>query len=175
MTTNDKKHTRLLRVTLAGAVLAAPLLLAAAGGEGQGQGPHGRRGFGHDSMGPGRAMGLLRELDLSDDQTQQIRALFEEAESSGAHKRLMEARRALNDAIESGTDEGEIRQLAYQVGQSEGDAAVERARAQVRIHEILTDSQRQELDRLKLEMKEEMAERQKQFEERRRKRSEGSR
>jgi Spy/CpxP family protein refolding chaperone len=154
---------------LVGAVCVAPLALSVAE---ESQGHRGRPGFGAGPEGP---MALLRELDLSDDQRQQIRALFEEAEADGVRKRLMEARMSLNDAIDSGADESELRERAYQLGQVEGDAAVERARAQARINEILTDAQRQELAELKREAKEEMAERQKRFEERMKRRKEGSR
>jgi Spy/CpxP family protein refolding chaperone len=143
-------------------MLALPLTVAI------GQEDHGRRG--RRGFGAPHEMSFLRELDLSEDQRQQVRTLFEEAESNGALKRLMEARRSLNEAIESGAEESELRERAYQLGQFEGDAAVERARAQARINEILTDAQRQELAELKREAREEMAERQKRFEERRKKR-----
>jgi Spy/CpxP family protein refolding chaperone len=151
------------------AVAAAMLALPATGEEGQGR--RGPGGF-HGERGPGAGHGVpfLRELDLTEEQREQIRALFEEGESSGAHERLRAARQSLHEAVENGSDEGTIRQLAYEVGQAEGDAAVERARMQARVNEILTAEQRRELETLKQEAREEMEERRKRFEERRERR-----
>ena len=101
-------------------------------------------------------MRMLRELDLSDDQRQQIRALFEEVDSNGVPARLRQARESLHDAIESGADESTLRQQASQLGEVEGDAAVERARVHARIQEILTPEQKKELEQLKEDAKERM-------------------
>lgn len=145
---------------IAGSMLVLPMALAA-----QPRGPQGRGGF---DGGPGQ---MLRELDLSDAQREQVRAIFEETRSTGTMERMMEARKALQDAVESGTaDEGTLRQLAYDLGQVEGDAAVERARIHARVQEILTPEQREELQTLKQERKEEMAKRRERFEERRQRR-----
>jgi Spy/CpxP family protein refolding chaperone len=101
-------------------------------------------------------MRMLRELDLSDDQRQQIRALLEEVDATGVPKRLRESRESLHDAIESGADESTLRQQASQLGEVEGDAAVEWARVHARIQEILTTEQRKELEQLKQDAKERM-------------------
>ena len=146
----------LLCAALAGSTLAIPQTLSAQ--------PEGRRGFRGNRGGP-RA--LLRELDLSEEQRERLRALAEQGRSSGAFERLMETRKALNEAVESGADEGTLRQLAYECGMAEGDAAVERARAHAQMMEILTPEQREQYRALKEEREQRMEERRKRFEQRR--------
>ena len=114
-------------------------------------------------MGP---MRMLRELDLSDDQRQQVRALLEAVDATGVPERLRQARESLHDAIESGADESTLRQQASQLGEVEGDAAVEWARVRARIQEILTPEQKKELEQLKQEAKERMERLRRQREER---------
>ena len=113
---------------------------------------------------------MLRELDLSDEQRQQIRALFEEAGATGAPERLRQARESLHDAIESGADEATLRQQASQLGEVEGDAAVEFARVRARIQEVLTADQKEELEQLKKEAEERREMLQRQGKERRERR-----
>lgn len=145
---------------VAASLLIVPLVLAA-----QPRGPHGRGGFDRGRGGP---MRLLRELDLTDAQREQVKAIFDEARTSGTMKRMMEARKALEDAVQSGTaDEGTLRQLAYDLGEVEGDAAVERAQIHARILQLLTPEQREKLQTLQKEREEEMAKRRQRFEERR--------
>jgi len=115
-------------------------------------------------------MAGLRGLDLTEGQREQIRNLFEDAANQETHQRLGEARRALREAIESGADEGTLRQLAYDVGNAEGDAAVAQLQIQSQVQQILTEEQRQELARLKEEHKQKMEERRQRFEERRQRR-----
>jgi Spy/CpxP family protein refolding chaperone len=92
---------------------------------------------------------MLRELDLTEDQRQQVRALVEEMDATGVPDRLRTAREALHDAIESGADEAALRQKASALGEAEGDAAVEWAQARARLMEILTEDQKKELEQLK--------------------------
>jgi Spy/CpxP family protein refolding chaperone len=122
-------------------------------------------------MGPGGPGRFLRELDLSDEQRQKIRALFEEVEATGVPGRLREARESLQDAIESGADEATLRQQASQLGEAEGDAAVEWARMRARIQEVLTPEQRKELEQLKQDAEERREMMRRQHEERRARRS----
>ncbi|MGH9323650.1 MAG: Spy/CpxP family protein refolding chaperone [Vicinamibacteria bacterium] len=144
---------------LAGVLFVAPLSFAVA----QHEERHGGHRSGMRHMGQLR---MLRELDLSDDQRQQVRALFDEARATGVHERLVESRKALHDAIEQGADEGTLRQLASELGDVEGDSAVEGSRIQARVRELLTAEQRQELEQLKQEAEARMEERRKRFEER---------
>jgi protein CpxP len=105
-------------------------------------------------MGGESGMRLLRELDLTDAQREQIRTLFDELEATGASERVREARESLQQAIESGADEAELRSEAARLGEAEGDAAVERARVRTRVQEVLTPEQREELEHLKRQAKE---------------------
>ena len=149
------------RIKLLGVGLASALLIASAA-VAQHEGRRGGRGFRHEGMGPGgpmgpmAAMGMLRQLDLSEEQRERIRALFEEVEATGASERLREARKSLHDAIEAGADEAALRAEAAELGEAEGDAAVEWARVRARIQEILTPEQKTELEELKKDAQERM-------------------
>jgi protein CpxP len=132
-----------------------------------------RRGFHGEA--PGHALRMLRELDLTEAQREQVRSVFEEVERSGVPDRLREARESLQEAVESGADEATLRQHAAELGEAEGDAAVELARVRSRIQEILTPEQRQELEQLKAQAKERMEMHRRHREERRSGRSKSGR
>jgi Spy/CpxP family protein refolding chaperone len=162
------------QIKLLGIALATALALASAAAAAQHQGRRGGRGFRGEGTGPGGPMGplaMLRGLDLSDDQRQRIRALFEEMEATGVPERLRKTRESLHEAIESGADEATLRQQASELGEVEGDAAVEWARVRSRIQEILTAEQKQELEQLKQDAEERRELRRKQREERRARRA----
>ena len=153
--------------------LLAPLALSASA-EQDGRGRRGMRGM--RGMRGGGPAAMLRELDLTEQQRDQLRSLREQSTASGDTARLVgEKRRALEEAIDSGADEGTLRQLAYDYGMAQGDAAVERARVQQQVLEILTPEQRAQLDELKAERKQEMEERRERFEKRRQERRENRR
>ena len=146
---NHNRKT-LLGFAFAGAIALASVAVAQHEGRHRGGG-HGPRGEG---MGPMGQLSMLRGLDLTEDQRQRIRTLFEEVEATGTPDRLREARESLHDAIESGADESALRQQALQLGEVEGDAAVEWARARARLQEILTPEQKKELEQLKKDAEE---------------------
>jgi len=150
-------RTNLIWTALVTSLLAAPLMLSASIQPEGRRGPRGRRG------GEGR---IVRELDLSEQQQQQMRSLREQG-SRETFERVRNAREALNEAVESGADEGTIRQLAFQFGEAEGDAAIERSRMHAQFMEILTPEQRQQYETLKAERKKEMEERRERMENRR--------
>ena len=165
---SNRTRIKLLGIALTSALALASTSVAQHEGRHRG-GERGPQGEGMGPMGHGGPMSqlrMLRELDLSDDQRQQVRALLEEVEATGVPERLREARESLHDAIESGADEASLRQLASQLGAVEGDAAVERARVQGRIQEILTAEQKKELEQLKEQAKERMEMHRRQREER---------
>ena len=165
---SNRTRIKLLGIALTSALALASTAVAQHEGRHRG-GERGPQGEGVGPMGHGGPMSqlrMLRELDLSDDQRQQVRALLEEVEATGVPERLREARESLHDAIESGADEASLRQLASQLGAVEGDAAVERARVQGRIQEILTAEQKKELEQLKEQAKERMEMHRRQREER---------
>jgi periplasmic protein CpxP/Spy len=165
---------RVLRSAIVAAVVAPLVVISAAfaqpgGGHrrgelGAGPGPGMGMGMG---MGPFEGLRMLRELDLSDDQRQQVKDVLEKARETGVQKQLMDSRKALQDAVESDTiDEENLHNLADQVGVAEGNAAVERAHIRQQILQILTDEQRQELESMKAEAKQRMEERRQRFEQR---------
>ena len=163
---SKRTRIKLLGIALASALALASTAVAQNEGRRRG-GEHGPRGEGMGPMGHAGPMRMLRELDLSDEQRQQIRALFEEAGATGAPERLRQARESLHDAIESGADEATLRQQASQLGEAEGNAAVEFARVRARIQEVLTADQKEELEQLKKEAEERREMLQRQREERR--------
>ena len=111
--------TKLLWTALVGSMLAVALTLSAS------VQPQGRRGSREGRGGGGRA--IFHELDLNENQREQMRAL-RKGTSRDIFERLMERRNALSEAVDNGADESTIRQFAYEYGEAEGEAAVERAR-----------------------------------------------
>ena len=148
---------------MVGAMLVVPLLISASSAQPRRErGSRGRHGGNHQRA-------LLRELDLTEEQRQEMHALAEPS-AKETFERAMQTRQALNEAVENGEDEGAIRQFAYELGMAEGDAAVERARTHAQMMQILTDEQREKYEALKAERKQKMEERRQRFEERRSKR-----
>ena len=143
-------------VALVGSLFALPCLSLAQPGEGHGRG----------HRGPGGDMRVLSQLDLSDAQRDSLRAIFEEMRATGNMKRVAESRKALNDAVEALADDGEIKDLAFQLGEAEGAAAIERKQMQQKIEDVLTDDQRQKLSEKKAERKAKIEESRKRMEER---------
>lgn len=158
--TRIKMTNKLLWSVLIGSMLAVPLTLSAS------VQPEGRRGF-RGGRGGGGAGAILRELDLTDAQREQMRALREQSTSHDVMERLRARRTALNEAVDSGADEGTIRQLAFELGEVEGDAAIERARIHAQVMGILTAEQRAQFETLKAERKQKMEERRERMQERR--------
>lgn len=150
-----KTHTktRLLWPALVASLLAAPLTLSAS------IQPEGRRGH---RQGRGH---MLRELDLTQEQRDQMRTLREQG-SREAFERVREAKKALDDAVEAGADEGTLRQLGYQYGEAEGEAAIERSRMNAQFLQILTPEQREKYEALKAEREKEMEQRRERMRER---------
>jgi protein CpxP len=130
---------------------AAALSIA---GDQQNQAPtaDGRRG-GPGFGGPGRGRGgpggplgglPLRELNLTDAQREQVRAIVEsrEAETRAIGERAMAARQALHAATTSASfDEGLVRARAAELAALEADLAVSRARIYADVFQILTPEQ----------------------------------
>ena len=157
--------TKLLWTALVGSMLAVPLTLSAS------IQPEGRRGFRGDRGRGGRA--IFRELDLTEEQREQMHALRkgqqgqQQGTSRDIFERLTERRNALSEAVISGADEATLRQLAYECGEAEGDAAVERARMHGQMMAILTEEQQEQYLTLKEERKQKKEARLKRMQERR--------
>lgn len=159
--TTPKITTRMLWSALVGSMLLTPLALSAS------VQPEGRRGFHGGRRGHAGPGAIFRELDLSEEQRQQMRALRDEESLREPMERLRERRQALNEAVEAGADEATIRQLAYDSAEAEGDVAVARARLHRQLMEILTPEQRERYETLRQEQQQEREERRERFLERR--------
>jgi protein CpxP len=138
-------------LAVAGAFATGSVLQAqrAGGFEGAfGGGFHGR-GFGHR---PG--MDLLRGLDLTDQQRQQVRTIMENHKSDFQQVRqkmraAMEAQHAA--ATATPPDEATIRAKAAEVGAAQGDLAVLMTRVRAEVFQILTPDQQAKAQQLQQE------------------------
>jgi protein CpxP len=123
------------------------------GQEGRRPGP-GRmhRGFG------GGFDGLpLRDLDLTEAQQQEIRAIHEQNREAGraVGEKLMTARRALQDAaMAESIDESAIRAAAGALANAEAEAAVSRARVHAQVWKLLTPEQQEKAKTMREERRE---------------------
>jgi Spy/CpxP family protein refolding chaperone len=109
------------------------------------QSPGGR---GPQRGGPGREFGpfpLLRQLDLTDTQRQQIQALVQEGrKDDSAMKKMGDLHRDLNAAIFADVpDTAKIDQLKASIAEAESAGLAERIDLQLKIAQILTPEQRQ--------------------------------
>ena len=120
-------------------------------------GPPGSRG----EMRGGRAgspagMLPLRQLDLTDAQREEIRAIFDQNQSRlrVTGEQLGRAKQALHEVVTSDwVNESEIRARAETLGLAEGDAAVVRADLYVQLWRILTPAQQARVQEIEAEMK----------------------
>lgn len=134
-------------------------------------------GPGIGQLGGRRAHSLrmaLRQLDLSESQIEEIRAIFEsERETARDNQERM---RALSDELREQIemdpyDEEAVRVKASAVAEIGVEMAVLRARQAGKVREVLTPEQVEELESLKSRREEFRRERRERFEERRRRRS----
>jgi len=136
-------------------------------GERQGPGGMGRgmMGAGGPGMrgGPGGPFGMaglpLRELELTDAQREQVKAIMEShrAAQQEIGSRMQAARKALHDAITAdASDETAIRAKATELGVIEGDAAVLQAKIHGEVIAILTPEQVKKAKELRADMENRM-------------------
>ena len=152
----------------AGAYQAVQQVVHAA--EGQRWGGPARRGAGPGRARGGRARGgramallpPVRQLDLSDEQREQVRAAVgasRDAAREGA-RAMRATRRDLAEAVTAEVmDEDRIRSLATDLGRLEGDAAVERARLYAAVWGLLTPEQQARAAEIRTERRERREER----------------
>jgi Spy/CpxP family protein refolding chaperone len=131
------------------------------GGRGLGMMGRGMMGPGGPGMrgGPGGPFGMaglpLRELELTDTQREQVKAVLESHrdDQKAIGDRMRTAREALQDAIAADTlDEAAIRAAAAQVGAVEADAAVLQAKVRAEVVALLTPEQVKKAKELRTEM-----------------------
>jgi Spy/CpxP family protein refolding chaperone len=148
------------------AVLAAvPLTARVVAQHGPG---HGRGAF----MG-GALMGL-RELGLTDDQRQQVKAAISahRDEFRAVAERARAARQAQQAAIEQvPLDEPQIRAASSELAAAEADAAVLRARVHEQVFSLLTPEQQTKARALAAERRQRRAQRQAEWQQRRQERA----
>ena len=137
------RRSQLVAAGVALALVAATVLAVSAAAQGRG--------------GPGGMGRILRHLDLTDEQHEAIRGAVQRHRESGRSLRpeLAAARRALRDAVRSGTaDETAIRALAAEVAPLAADAAVRRAALHAEIRGLLTDEQRAQIEAMQANARE---------------------
>jgi protein CpxP len=125
-----------------------------------GFGGFGPGGFGHR---PGLAM--LRQLDLTDQQRQQVRTIMQshKADFQQIHQRIRAAFDAQHAAANATpADEATIRAKATEVGAAEGDLAVLMARVRAEVFQILTPDQQAKAQQLQQQRAQRMQERRQQ-------------
>ena len=144
--------------------------LAAAQPGRRGPGGPGGPGFGGPGGGP---FPMLRGLDLTDAQHEQVKAVLDQnkEEMQAIGQRLGQARKAHEDAIESvPMDEGLIRSTANALAGVEADASVQRSKVYNSIYQILTPEQQEKLKTIKAEREKRGAEMRQRWQERRQQR-----
>lgn len=137
-------------------------------------GGFGRRGPG--GPGPGGPGGLvpgLRELDLTEAQREQVKAVMEshKAEFEAQAQKLGPAHQALGEVITAETlDETAIRQRAAELATVEADGAVLQAKVHAQVWVLLTPEQQQKARDLKAQRAQRRSEMQQRREQRRQQR-----
>lgn len=143
------------------------------------QGPGGRRGGGQPGVGPGfggpgrggGGFGLgVRDLNLSDAQRQQIRAITSKAreDTRPLADRLRQAAEARRKAVEATpVDENQIRATTQALAAAQADIAVARAHVRSDIFAVLTPDQQAKVKQARDRRESRMNERRKRMEQRR--------
>jgi Spy/CpxP family protein refolding chaperone len=143
---NIQKRT-LSTIAATAIVLAVGISTAVAQGPG-GRGPGQGRGFGPGPGGPGGGLPALRQLNLTEDQRAQVKAVLDEQRKQNdgsAVRKVGELQRALQAAVFADTpDTGQIDQLRAQIAEAEAAALAARVDVQLKIAQILTPEQRQQ-------------------------------
>jgi protein CpxP len=113
-------------------------------------GPGGPGGFGRGGF--GGPLGVLRQLELTDDQRAQVRQVMDSHrdEQRAVGEKLMAAHRAQNDAITAAQfDEQLVRTKSAELAAIEADAAVLRAKLHSEVFAVLTPEQQAKAAELK--------------------------
>jgi protein CpxP len=136
-------------VALAGA-LTIPAMAQEPQGRGMGRAGAGI-GMGPGGRGPGGAfgggpMGLLRGVQLTDAQREQIRAIHQETGAAGNRGKGLELQRELRQALLADTpDQARIETLKQAIAAHQTEALARRIDVQTRVLQILTPEQRAQL------------------------------
>ena len=101
-------------------------------------------------------MRILHRLDLTDEQTEQIKAIHESNKDKGeaVKKEIAEATKALHEAVAEGADEATIRAAGTKLGNAMSEGAVLKVTTVTSIEKVLTEGQLEKLKELQEKMKE---------------------
>ncbi|MHC4844402.1 MAG: Spy/CpxP family protein refolding chaperone, partial [Planctomycetota bacterium] len=121
-------------------------------------GPRGQFGPGFH-QGPGKGfpmLRVLRRLDLTEEQHEQVRTILEDNKENAqtVEKGVRDAQKALHDAVINEAGEEAIRNAAAEVGTAIGNQAVLRTQTAASVKGVLTEEQLQKLDTIKEKMQE---------------------
>ena len=136
--------------TLSTIAVAAAVAVTTAISAGAGQPPTGRGpGPGQGRGGPGGPLPILRQLNLTDAQREQIKALTDEhraqSDAQSPARKLVELQRALEAAVFADTpDNAQIDQLRAGIADAEAATLAARVELQLKIAQILTPEQRKQ-------------------------------
>ena len=153
------------KVAAAVAALLVVLLVAAAVSEAQRRGGRGGRG-GFGGGRPAATLLPLRQLELSEEQREQVRAAVAETREAGRDtaRAIRRARRAMAEAVAADpVDEARIRSLAADLGRLQGDAAVGRANLRAALWRLLTPEQQERAAEIRAEREARREERESSF------------
>lgn len=102
------------------------------------------RGFGGPGMGgPGGGPAVLRQLNLTDQQREQIKVLMNERRQEQPGAKMRELQQQLHTAIFADTvDMAKLEALKTAIASAEADLLAARIETQVKISQILTPEQR---------------------------------
>ena len=95
--------------------------------------------------------GVLRGLNLTEEQRESVKNILESVKdtSESGREAVADATKALHTAIAEGAGETAIREAAANLSKAIGDQAVSRAATIASIKEVLTEEQRQKLQKMK--------------------------
>jgi periplasmic protein CpxP/Spy len=135
-------------LTLSAVALAVAMAVPAAAQDPQGRGMGRGQGMG---MGPGRPggpggagpMGMLRGVQLTEAQRDQIRAIHEEARGGAEPGKGMQLQRELRLALLADTpDQQKIASLKQAIAAAQAEGLARRIEVQTRVAQVLTSEQR---------------------------------
>lgn len=115
-----------------------------------------RHGFGRGGHHRGGGM-MLRGIDLTDDQKNQVKQIMEasRAKVQPLRESLRANRQKLRELTENGKfDEGQVQALAAEQGRISAQLLVEKERSKAQIFQILTPEQREKAAQMRQQMKE---------------------
>jgi protein CpxP len=94
---------------------------------------------------------LATQLNLTDDQKQQAKAIMQSARESTRPiaQELRQNRQALNEAVKAGKPEADIDQLAANTGRLMGQMTAIRTKSFAKVYALLTPEQRTKADQLR--------------------------